>query len=149
MLYCSVCQNMYYLKVNTTTAPEEGAVPQDELVNYCRNCGHEETHRSFENVCVLNTQISRNEAQFSHLVNEFTKYDPTLPRLNFLQCPNEACISNKPSLAPQQQQQAATSAIATATAAVNSEVVFIRYDDVNLKYVYVCVHCDTLWKNDI
>lgn len=147
---------MYYLKVNTTTAATEGAVPQDELVNYCRNCGHEETHRSFENVCVLNTQISRNEAQFSHLVNEFTKYDPTLPRLNFLQCPNEACISNKPALAQAQQQQSQPQqaakedgAAAAGMAAVSSEVVFIRYDDVNLKYVYVCVHCDTLWKNDI
>jgi DNA-directed RNA polymerase subunit M/transcription elongation factor TFIIS len=28
------------------------------------------------------------------------------------------------------------------------EVLYIRYDDVNMKYVYVCVHCNTTWKTD-
>ena len=30
----------------------------------------------------------------------------------------------------------------------NREVLYIRYDDVNMKYVYVCVHCNTTWKTD-
>ena len=28
------------------------------------------------------------------------------------------------------------------------EVIYIRYDDINMKYVYLCVHCDTTWKTD-
>ena len=30
----------------------------------------------------------------------------------------------------------------------NREVIYIRYDDINMKYVYLCVHCDTTWKTD-
>ena len=27
-----------------------------------------------------------------------------------------------------------------------NEVIFIRYDDINLKYIYVCCKCDLIWK---
>jgi DNA-directed RNA polymerase subunit M/transcription elongation factor TFIIS len=30
----------------------------------------------------------------------------------------------------------------------NREVIYIRYDDTNMKYVYLCVHCDTTWRTD-
>jgi DNA-directed RNA polymerase subunit M/transcription elongation factor TFIIS len=28
------------------------------------------------------------------------------------------------------------------------EVIYIRYDDTNMKYVYLCVHCDMTWRTD-
>ena len=28
------------------------------------------------------------------------------------------------------------------------EVIFIRYDDVNVKYIYLCAVCNTSWKTD-
>ena len=28
------------------------------------------------------------------------------------------------------------------------EIIYIRYDDVNIKYVYLCSTCDTVWKMD-
>ena len=28
------------------------------------------------------------------------------------------------------------------------EVIYIRYYDINMKYVYLCVNCDTTWKTD-
>jgi hypothetical protein len=34
------------------------------------------------------------------------------------------------------------------TPANNREVIYIRYDDINMKYVYLCVHCDTTWRTD-
>jgi hypothetical protein len=27
-------------------------------------------------------------------------------------------------------------------------VIYIRYDDDNMKYLYMCVTCDTVWKTD-
>ena len=28
------------------------------------------------------------------------------------------------------------------------EVIFIRYNEVDMKYVYLCSKCDTVWKTD-
>ena len=38
--------------------------------------------------------------------------------------------------------------IANPLAQTPREVIYIRYDDINVKYVYLCVHCDTMWKTD-
>ena len=64
---------------------------------------------------------------FKNSVNEFTKLDPTLPRTNAIKCPNLECATN--------------------TGDEKREIVMIRYDDVQLKYVYLCASCDTTWKN--
>ena len=29
-----------------------------------------------------------------------------------------------------------------------AEVIYMRYDDDNMKYLYICVTCDTVWKTD-
>ena len=58
---------------------------------------------------------------FDHLVNEYTKYDPTLPRINNITCINEKCKNNK-------------------------EIIYIRYDKDNMKYLYLCTKCDNVWK---
>jgi DNA-directed RNA polymerase subunit M/transcription elongation factor TFIIS len=123
MHFCTECDNMYYLKIMDNDA--------NSLIYYCRNCGHENTTLTAENVCVSDTQIKRSEDQYSHIVNEYTKYDPTLPRINTIDCPNSKCASN-----------------ASGDDRVEREVIYIRYDDTNMKYMYVCAICNTNWKND-
>jgi len=122
MHFCTECDNMYYLKIMENDA--------NSLIYYCRNCGHENTTLTAENVCVSDTQIKRSEDQYVHIVNEYTKYDPTLPRINTITCPNSICPSNDE------------------TAKVEREVIYIRYDDTNMKYMYVCAICNTSWKSD-
>ena len=48
------------------------------------------------NICVSKTHIknSGNE-NYHHLINEYTKFDVTLPRTNTIRCPNQNCDSNK------------------------------------------------------
>ena len=29
------------------------------------------------------------------------------------------------------------------------EITYIKYDDVNMKYAYICKKCGTIWKNNI
>ena len=29
-----------------------------------------------------------------------------------------------------------------------AEIIYIRYDDVNMKYIYLCTHCDTKWNTN-
>jgi aspartate carbamoyltransferase regulatory subunit len=54
--------------------------------------------------------------------------DPTLPRINNILCPNAECKTN--------------------TEDVPREIIYIRYDNVNMKYVYLCSECDVVWKTE-
>ena len=244
---------MYYIKISEDEDEEE----KNTLIYYCRNCGHENKNITAENVCVSETQLRRSEKKYSQMVNEYTKYDPTLPRINTIKCPNHECISNNESqaggvqmgnvgggrptkaeaaakaaakaeaeasgiplptikkprttkLKPTAEQkekiqkalgkqasasaQQATAAqqvsaqqkeeealaqimeeqeqeeeeleaaaktylasaqketvvgpIATENDHNNREIIYLRYDDINMKYIYLCVHCNTVWKTD-
>jgi DNA-directed RNA polymerase subunit M/transcription elongation factor TFIIS len=126
MHFCTECSNMYYLKVMDNDA--------NSLIYYCRNCGHENDTLTAENVCISDTQIKRSEDQYVHIVNEYTKFDPTLPRINTIDCPNAKCASNVEEHAKGEKK-------------VEREVIYIRYDDTNMKYIYVCAVCNTSWKN--
>ena len=122
MRFCENCSNMLYLGINPKNS--------NELTYYCRLCGTTDTTVSEGGLCVLNTQFTQGEQKFNHIINEFTKLDPTLPRIYNVKCPNERCSTNQDE------------------SNEKSEVIYIRYDDSNLKYVYMCVTCDTTWKTD-
>jgi DNA-directed RNA polymerase subunit M/transcription elongation factor TFIIS len=142
MHFCSNCGNMYYLKI-----VEDAETENTSLAYYCRNCGHSDTMLMTENNCVSNTQIKRTEQNYNHIINEYTKYDPTLPRISTINCPNAACESNM--VASEEEQGA--SAAEEGTGEISSkkaEIIYIRYDDVNMKYIYLCTHCDTKWKTN-
>lgn len=214
---------MYYLKIQD----EDGNIG-NTLIYYCRNCGHEDTTLSTNNICVSDMQLLSSEKKYTHIVNEYTKFDPTLPRINTIKCPNQDCVSNggvqgqgggggkrkteEEKQAAAESKKAATEekkrekeAIKEATATAkksatqakksaaqaqtnlavakanleilleeeeqaeqqaeqqeqaeqhtehhtehhnNREVIYIRYDDTNMKYVYLCAHCDTTWRTD-
>lgn len=121
MHFCEKCDNMYYIRLSGENA--------NELLYYCRKCGHEESGISVDNLCVSKTQFKRSEGQFSNFVNKYTKMDPTLPRVKNIPCPNKSCPSNTGS-------------------GENREVIAIRYDETNIKYIYMCGVCDKVWKLD-
>ena len=136
MKFCTECNNMYYIKINGEDA--------NTLVYYCRFCGHEDNEPAESGVVVLRTEYKKTEQQFSHMVNRYIKHDPTLPRIANVKCPNESCTSN-----------AATSNAATSTSTGDKNtsdkmpsVIYLRYDDDNMKYLYICEDCDTTWKTD-
>lgn len=118
MHFCSNCNNMYYIRIN--------AEDPNTLVYYCRNCGNEDKLLATENVCVSKTQIKKSEQSFGHIINKYTKLDPTLPRINNILCPNPDCQTN--------------------TEDHPRQIIYIRYDDINMKYIYLCSTCDQVWK---
>lgn len=124
MHFCSKCDNMYYISISGEDS--------NKLVYYCRNCGNEDTSITVDNTTVSKIQLKKSEQQFSHIINQYTKLDPTLPRTNKIICPNPECASNKPE------------------DKVAREIIYIRYDDVNMKYVYLCAvpNCETVWKSN-
>jgi DNA-directed RNA polymerase subunit M/transcription elongation factor TFIIS len=126
MHFCTVCENMYYIRL---TGEEK-----DQLTYYCRKCGHEDDEliASLENICVSKTEIKASTSSYDHILNKYTKLDPTLPRIQNIQCPNVACVTNRKG---------------EESDAPKSDILYIRYDDANMKFVYICTHCDTIWKS--
>lgn len=143
MHFCSNCGNMYYLKI-----VEDAETENTSLAYYCRNCGHSDTMLMTENNCVSNTQIKRTEQNYNHIINEYTKYDPTLPRISTINCPNAACESNMVASEEQGEEQGTSEAGTGTISSKKAEIIYIRYDDVNMKYIYLCTHCDTKWKTN-
>lgn len=125
MKFCTQCDNMYYIGINVDDP--------NKITYYCRNCKHTDETITEEGVCVLDTQLKRSEQKFNHIINKYTKLDPTLPRIYNVDCPNPECKTNAE---PGNGTKPPT------------EVIYVRYDDDNLKYLYICVECDTTWKTN-
>lgn len=123
MKFCVKCDNMYYIGISETDG--------NNMIYYCRNCGHKDEELTNDGLCVLNTQIKSGGGKtFHHIINKYTKMDPTLPRIYNVKCPNPSCVTNE-----ENHKEPA-------------EVIYMRYDDENMKYLYICVSCDNTWKTD-
>ena len=121
MKFCTKCDNMYYLSILEDT---------NKLIYYCRNCGNEnDTSDITGTMSVSNIQVVDNATNVSQIVNKYTKLDPTLPRINWIPCPNQECQTHK---SPE----------------LEKEVIYIRFDETNIKYLYLCTHCDFTWKTN-
>ena len=107
---------MYYIRINEDP---------NKLVYYCRNCGNEDKLLAIENVCVSKIE-KKTEQSFYNIINKYTKLDPTLPRVNNILCPNSDCLTNKDNKP--------------------KEIIYIRYDNTKMKYIYLCSECETVWQ---
>ena len=123
MKFCNTCSNMYYIKLEGDNC--------DKISYYCRNCGNTNNELIEEGKCILKENITKNENKFNISINQYTKLDCTLPRINYIKCPNEKCNSNDINFD-----------------ANDREIIYIRYDHINMKYMYLCCLCDNVWKND-
>lgn len=122
MKFCVKCDNMYYISIDSED--------DNKLSYYCRNCGFKDNDIGSDGICVLNTQIKKGKQQFHHIINEYTKLDPTLPRIYNIPCSNNNCPTNNND---------------ESTEKIPREIIYMRYDDNNMRYVYICTTCDTKW----
>ena len=117
MHFCDNCDNMFYIRINGDDC--------NVLEYYCRNCGNTDTNTDAINICIINKQHDSSNS-LEYILNKYTKLDPTLPRVNNINCPNHECKTN--------------------TSNADREIIYIRYDNVNMKYLYLCSTCDFSWK---
>ena len=68
--------------------------------------------------------------KYNHLINKYTKLDPTLPSIE-MKCPNVSCKTNQGDDSNDPNKL--------------TNIIYMRYDDINLKYVYICYNCNTNW----
>ena len=53
-----------------------------------------------------------------------------------MKCPNADCKSNEKS--PESKDE-------NDDASPKPEIIYLRYDDKKMKFIYLCAHCDTTW----
>ncbi len=114
MNFCRKCDNMYYMKKKNK-----------ELIYYCKNCNFEDTAQIKKNNLKV-FEYNKNKEQSKTSLNEYIKYDVTLPHTSNIKCPNMDCKSNKEEKTTQ-------------------DVITMRIDDINMKYLYICCHCNYNW----
>jgi DNA-directed RNA polymerase subunit M/transcription elongation factor TFIIS len=137
MEFCNKCGNMYYIMLNKKD--------NNNITYHCRKCGDENTEliKDLKNLCVSKTHIINNNTNYKNIINEYTKLDPTLPRTNKVDCPNENCPSNVKIQEDEKKSNSSKKKCKT-----EKEIIYIRYNHNNMKYMYLCCICDTTWKND-
>lgn len=118
MHFCSNCENLYYIRIDSEDT--------NQLIYYCRHCGKEENNGVGSNSIIYKSTSNNNQINPNKLINKYTKLDPTLPRITNMLCPNENCITNKTKK--------------------NTEIIYMRYDEINMKYIYLCSDCDYMWE---
>jgi len=114
--FCTVCDNYLYMQVDAES---------QELTRLCRKCGYKE-HDTTGGL-VMEMMIQEDSAEgYKVLLNEFTRKDPRLPHIRKnITCPNIVCDSNKEGKDP--------------------DVIYIKYDLVNMMYLYICDICGEKW----
>jgi DNA-directed RNA polymerase subunit M/transcription elongation factor TFIIS len=97
------------------------------LERLCRNCGYNEQDEKGGLVMELMIQ-ERSAEGYKILLNEFTRKDARLPHIRKnIACPDATCPSNHGAAEP--------------------DVIYIKYDAVNLLYLYICDVCGFQWRS--
>tara|TARA_Y100001978_G_C23606435_1_gene391395 strand:- start:511 stop:891 length:381 start_codon:yes stop_codon:yes gene_type:complete len=111
---------MLYLKVEEDD--------KNKLIMYCKNCGYKSMEKKdAKNGCIYKADYSeQTDLMVYNTINKYTVYDPTLPRVSNIECPNDTCPTKS---------------------GEDKEVIYIKYNMDEMKYIYVCCKCETAWKN--
>lgn len=99
---------------------------EDKLRRICRNCGYQKEDKKGGLILEIDLKEKTSEG-YKILMNEFTKQDPTLPHVNTIKCPNPGCASN--------------------TSGKEKDVIYLKYDAINMKFLYICNVCNTQWRS--
>lgn len=137
MHFCKVCNNMYYIRMKSKQ--------MNSLIYYCRQCGNEDDSfkQNLNNICVSKTHIKVGDNEnYHHLINEYTKLDPTLPIVDNIKCPNANCSSNENGAVETKSSDNSTEKT------VKNKIIYLRVDDEKMKFLYICTNCDKVWNTN-
>lgn len=121
MEFCEVCKNMLYMRLagdTEETSNDDESGPQ--LSYYCRKCGNEALAGASGTSCAYRVTFTQRDSAALQPLNAHTKHDATLPIAEQTTCPTANCNEK-------------------------NSVRYIRYDDKNIKYIYLCTACNATW----
>lgn len=120
MKFCEKCDNMMYLSVDKL---DDGF----QLKMLCRNCNFSVVANETLNEPIFSTYLRDDLINYKrHSVVEL-KNDPTMPRLKSIICANDGKTCTRNNDEP-------------------NNVMYMKFDAINMKYMYLCCYCDTFWK---
>ncbi len=99
----------------------------NKLVNKCKSCGNETLIKDKLIEINNNTQINIDKSDIIN-TNPFISHDITLPTIKNnknIKCLNPDCSTEE------------------------IDIKYIKYDDKNMKYLYICNNCGQKWKNNL
>ena len=117
--FCDYCNDMLYIKKNDE---------DDNMILYCKKCDNHKnlSKNNTESFKIISNSYDMSEYMYRQYMNNNIIHDHTIPHVNNIECPNESCESKNNK---------------------KNDVMYIKYDIVNIKYLYHCVYCKTFWKN--
>jgi len=128
MNFCPKCENLLLLEQGKEDIEIREGVKETRyfLNRICRTCQYKEVD---EKGGLVNETIVQERASegYKILLNEFTRQDPTLPHVKSLPCPNTACPTH--------------------TRNEGRDVIILKYDAQNLKFLYICNVCEAQWRS--
>lgn len=117
MKFCPGCKSFLYIDLDA----------EKNLLYYCKNCSYQDVIKKGEgSICVIDDNQINDVTRYSQFVNPYLEHDPTLPRVNNIKCTNEKC---------------------TKKVDEDNEVIYVKYDFINMRYLYFCTHCKHYWRN--
>jgi hypothetical protein len=124
---CPTCKYDLYLdQQDVESADKSSNKVEKTLRRICRNCGYQ--HQDQQGGLILEIDLKEKTSEgYKILMNEFTKNDPTLPHVNTIKCPNLGCETN--------------------TSGKEKDVIYLKYDAINMKFLYICNVCDAQWRS--
>lgn len=123
MEFCAECDNYMVLKF------EDDNSNKTKLLKYeCYNCGNiKNMNPNNDNICIYSNNYENNKFKLDNIDMNYISQDPTLPRVNNLQCLSKDCPSN--------------------TSNLKSDILFINIDENTATYMYKCNNCNKTWTN--
>lgn len=113
MEFCKVCHNMLYLKTEQDNA----------LTRYCKCCDftQQDPPTLGRSICVTKTMYAEDDLLYMQHNNPYLRFDPTLPRVQDpnIVCQNADCPGSRET----------------------SQMIYVKYHPVQLRYFYVCDLC--------
>ena len=100
---------------------------EKNLVYFCKNCCLKDVLNTQNSQIIIDDNKIDDKAKYSHYMNKNLKYDNTLPRVNNIMCVNEECKRKDNE---------------------ENEVIYVKYDPINMKYLYYCCYCEHFWRNE-
>lgn len=134
MRFCPVCNNMLYVEGGH---PSQVSHPSERIRLICHYCHSKNplaagpivaegfTGNVIEDATLLKANFATNTGSYHHFLTRNIEYDPSLPRVSNIPCPTKDCLQGKET----------------------PEVICIRYDQPNMRFLYYCVHCKQFWKS--
>ena len=117
MFFCTNDNNMLYIKIDK----------DEKLKYYCKLCLSEYKLNELnkKDKCVYKQNYNTNSYSYVTHTNDNIFNDPTLPRINNLDCINKDCETH--------------------TKGKDKEILYIKYSKKDLKFIYCCTVCKTKW----